>query len=187
MDIKEKVAVFEESCKKMLRIDVSKLNSEIDTDIEKQIEDEVNEYQDKEEMTYNKKVEKLEKDFNKQIYSMELESKKEVLNQKKIMQKDLKKEVTLQLQRFVAAPEYKECLLKRIDETIAKIDNTQNSILSITENDKEKYGDEIKAKYNIILNNLDNKYIGGCILENNIQGLYIDNTILNSINEKLDD
>lgn len=185
MDIKEKVKIFESSCQRLLRKEVSELNKTIDAEIEKQIKDELQEYQEREEFAYNKKIENLEKEYNKQIYSLEMDSKKEILNQKKIIQKDLKNEIIQLLKDFTKTQEYKSFLMSRIEETIQKLDNPTGSVLSLVPLDNEKYGDEIRSKYNVNIQIIDDKYIGGCILEDKVAGVYIDNTIQNSINEKI--
>lgn len=186
MNIKEKEKIFEESCQRLLQKEVSELNKTIDLEIEKQIKDELQEYQKKEEVMYNKKIDKLEKDYNKQIYNYEMESRKEVLNTKKEIQKDIKKQVQNLLKDFSKTTEYEEFLFSRIDESIRQLPNLQNANLYLTNEDFMKFGNKIKSKYNIKLDIIDDKYIGGCILEDSIAGLYIDNTIQNSINEKLD-
>lgn len=49
----------------------------------------------------------------------------------------------------------------------------------------EKYQLNLTKKYNVKLKQIDDKYIGGCIIENEAQGVFIDNTLLNKIEEKL--
>lgn len=51
--------------------------------------------------------------------------------------------------------------------------------------DLEKYQPIIIEKYNVRFKQIDIKYIGGCIIENEKQGVFIDNTLLNKIEEKL--
>ena len=68
---------------------------------------------------------------------------------------------------------------------ISKIDNVENIYIGLTNTDIEKYGKSIKQMYKINIKQIDDKFIGGCILENRVQGIFIDNTILNSINEEL--
>ena len=92
MEIEEKINIIEESCKRLVKNEIAELNKDIDMEIERRIIDELTEYQEKEEFAYNKKIEKMEKDYNKKIYSLEMECKKELLNQKNLIQKDLKKE-----------------------------------------------------------------------------------------------
>lgn len=186
MNIQEKISVFEESCKRLLKKETTNLSKNIDTEIEKQIKDELEEYTEKEEFAYHKKIEKLEKELNKQIYSLEMESKKEILNQKKVMQKDLEKQVIQILKDFTKTPEYKNFLLTRIDETTQKLKHTNHSVLGILKQDNEKYGNEIRQKYDIAIKIIEDKYIGGCTLEDDIAGIYIDHTLANSVHEKLE-
>lgn len=186
MKVEEKIKIFEESCKRLLHQEVSQLSKNIDTQISEQIKDELQEYEEKEELAYQKKLEKMEKEYNKQIYSLEMESKKEVLNQKKLIQKDLEKQVIEILKDFTKTPNYQTFLMSRIDETIPKVKDTNHSVLGIVKQDEERYGSEIRSKYNIGLKVIEDKYIGGCILEDSVAGLSIDNTIRNSIDEKLE-
>lgn len=184
MNIQEKIEVFQTSCKNLLQKEASGLNKAIDSEIEKQMKDELQEYQKKEEFVYSKKLEKMKKEYNKQMYSLEMENKKEILNQKKQIQKDLKKEVSQALKDFTKTPEYKAFLLSRIEEVIEKLENTENSVLRLLQEDYEKYGDEISQKYHVKIETIEDKYIGGCILEDKVQGIYLDHTIQNSMDEK---
>lgn len=185
MDVNEKVGIIKESCERLLKKDTTELNKMIDSEIEKRIEDELKEYQEKEEFSYNKKIEKMEKDYNKQIYSLEMDCKKEILNQKSLIQKDLKKDIIQLMKKFTESSDYENFLMTKINEVIQKNPNNESSILGIVRKDNEKFADKIIQKYQINLKIIDDKYIGGCILEDSIQGIYIDNTISNSIDENL--
>lgn len=186
MNIEEKVKVFEESCQRLLQREITSLNKNIDFEIEKQIKDELEEYEKKEEIVYHKNLEKLEKDYNKQIYSLQMETKKEVLNVKKKLQKELRTEVEVCLKNFTNTPEYEKFLFNRIEETLQKIEYTENCNLGITNQDYQKYASQIQEKYSFTLFMIDEKYIGGCILEDKQAGIYMDNTIQNSIDEKFE-
>lgn len=186
MKTEEKIKIFEESCKRLLHREVSELNKNIDTQIEQQIKEELQEYEAKEEFAYQKKLEKMEKEYNKQIYSFEMESKKEVLNEKKLIQKDLEKQVIQILKDFTKTPEYQAFLIRRVDETVQSLKDTNHTVLGIVKQDEEKYGAEIRNKYNIQIKTIDDKYIGGCMLEDYVAGLSIDDTLKNSIDEKLE-
>jgi len=181
MNIQEKEKIFEKSIRKLMKKDVEELEKSINSEVETQIKSELQKYEEKEEFAYNKKLEKLEKDYNKQIYNLEIEHKKEILNYKKEIQNNLRTEIENSLKNFVNTKEYEDFLMNRIDEVLKKVTDTENVILGLTEVDFQKY----KIKYNINVKIIDDKYIGGCTLEDNINGIYIDNTILNSINEHL--
>lgn len=68
---------------------------------------------------------------------------------------------------------------------LIKIDDKTETYIGLTKLDLEKYSDFLTQKYNLKLKEIDSKYIGGCILENEPQGIVIDNTLLNKIDEKL--
>lgn len=69
---------------------------------------------------------------------------------------------------------------------LKKIENKEDTSIGITKFDIEKYKSIIISKYNIEIKEIEDKYIGGCILENIKQGIFIDNTLLNKIDEKLE-
>ena len=52
--------------------------------------------------------------------------------------------------------------------------------------DIERYGKKVEEKMSIVIKELPEKYIGGCTIENKNEGIFIDNTLLNSINERLE-
>lgn len=68
---------------------------------------------------------------------------------------------------------------------LTKIDNKTETYIGLTKSDIERYSEILTSKYNLRLKEIDSKYIGGCILENEPQGIVIDNTLLNKIDEKL--
>ena len=68
---------------------------------------------------------------------------------------------------------------------LTKIDDKTDTYIGLTKSDIEKYSEILTSKYNLKLKEIDSKYIGGCILENELQGIVIDNTLLNKIDEKL--
>lgn len=68
---------------------------------------------------------------------------------------------------------------------ISKIDNMSGTYIGLTKDDIEKYKFMINEKYDVEIKEINSKYIGGCILENENQGIFIDNTLLNMIDERL--
>ena len=68
---------------------------------------------------------------------------------------------------------------------LTKIDDKTDTYIGLTKSDIERYSEFLISKYSLKLKEIDSKYIGGCILENELQGIVIDNTLLNKIDEKL--
>ena len=68
---------------------------------------------------------------------------------------------------------------------LTKIDDKTETYIGLTKSDIERYSEILTSKYNLRLKEIDSKYIGGCVLENKSQGIVIDNTLLNKIDEKL--
>ena len=57
----------------------------------------------------------------------------------------------------------------------------------MTQKDIYKYADEIRTIYSPKIVEMPDDYIGGCIIANEQQGIFIDNTILNLLNEKMEE
>ncbi len=186
MNIVEKEKVFEDSLQKLLQREMTELEKKINLEIESQIKDELEEYQTKEELVYHKKMEKLEKEYHKQINQLEMENKKEILEEKKNIHKNLKKEIEKVFVDFVQNSEYEAFLMTRIEQVLSKIPDSDGAILGITKQDYEKYQHQIQERFQVQVNVIENQYIGGCVLEDKQAGMYIDNTIQNSIHERLE-
>lgn len=186
MNIVEKEKVFEDSLQKLLQREMTELEKKINLEIESQIKDELEEYQTKEELVYHKKMEKLEKEYHKQINQLEMENKKEILEEKKNIHKNLKKEIEKIFVDFVQNSEYEAFLMARIEQVLSKIPDSEGAILGITKQDYEKYQHQIQERFQVQVNVIENQYIGGCVLEDKQAGMYIDNTIQNSIHERLE-
>ncbi len=187
MDIVEKEKIFEDSLQKLLQKEMLELEKKINLEIENQIKDELEEYQTKEELVYHKKMEKLDKEYHKQINQLEMESKKEILEEKKNIHKNLKKEIEKVLVDFVQTSEYEAFLIARIEQVLSKIPDANEAVLGLTKQDYEKYQYQIQARFHVQMQVIENQYIGGCVLEDKLAGMYIDNTIQNSINERLEE
>lgn len=68
---------------------------------------------------------------------------------------------------------------------LLRIGDKNETYIGLTKSDIEKYQTLITEKYRLKTKEIGSKYIGGCILENTSQGIFIDNTLLNKIDEKL--
>ena len=64
-----------------------------------------------------------------------------------------------------------------------KLENKNSIDIYLTKNDIVNYGDEIRSSYFSNLKEMPDNNIGGCIIANENQGIFIDNTLLNLLNE----
>lgn len=183
MNLEKKLKEFEESCLRMASKETEVLKEEIGKELEEQMKAELKEYTDRKEWNFNKTIEKLEKDYMKEIFYFQTECKKDILNAKEDMDKDLKQNVVRLLEEYTLDDDYKNYLFNCIDNTLSSSKGSSNVSVGITSRDFEKYGDEIKSTKNIEINEINNCYIGGCILKSD--EIYIDNTLLNSLEEKM--
>ena len=185
MDINEKLIEFEKSVEKLSNNDFEKIEKQVEDEINQAILDELLEYEQKKQISFEKITQNIEKDYNKKVYNYEIECKKQILEEEKKIVGNIKKETIENLKKFVGSNDYLHFLQENIKNALQNITQKQGTTIGITKKDIEKYKNSINEKFGLELITIDDKYIGGCILENKMQGIYIDNTILNSVNEKL--
>ena len=185
MDVNEKLQQFGQSLEEISGKEYKQIEEEVDKEIKSGIEEEVKIYENKKQTNFDKISQRIEKDYNKKVYNYEIQCKKEIIDEQKKLKENLKIEIIKRLNDFVKTNEYENFLLKSIDEGLAKIEKENDTCIGITKLDFERYNELITNKYNIKIKEIEEKYIGGCILENTNQGIFIDNTLLNRIDEKL--
>lgn len=183
MNLEKKLKEFEESCLRLASKETEVLKEEIQQELEEQMKFELKEYTDRKEWNFNKTIEKLEKDYMKEIFYFQTQCKKDILNAKEELDKDLKQNVIKLLEKYIESEEYKNYLFDCIDNTLYNSKGSSNISVGITSRDFIKYGDEIRNEKNIAVNEINNCYIGGCILKSD--NIYIDNTLLNCLEEKM--
>lgn len=185
MGINEKLKKFEQSIKNTSNDEYEKINENVEEEIKNSIEQEIQEYEEKKYANYLKNVQKIEKDFNKKVFNYEMNSKKQIIDEGNRLREMMKDEAILKLKDFTNNEKYEKFLFKSIDQGFSKMDTFKGTCIGITKKDIEKYQKNISQKYNLNIKEIEDKYIGGCILENNEQGIIIDNTLLNMIDERL--
>lgn len=183
--MEDKMKDFAISLAQMSMQDSKKLKEEVDNEINSSIEEELEEYKAKKQANYEKLMEKMEKDYNKQIFAYEMQSKKAIINEENKILQEIKQEAIKRLKELIQKENYESFLESKIQEGLAVIENNEKTSCGITKKDREKFERILTQKFKLNLFEIDGKYIGGCILENQEEGIYIDNTIQNLVNEKI--
>ena len=183
MDLEKKLKELEESCLKMASKETDAIKEDIKQELEDQMKVELDEYTNRKEWNFNKTIEKLEKDFMKEVFYFQTQCKKEILKAKEDMDKDLKKLVIKKLEDYTKSDDYKTYLFNSIDSVLKKSNGSSNISIGITSKDYTKYKAEIKKSKKVNLNEINDCYIGGCILKSD--EIYINNTLLNNLEEKM--
>lgn len=178
----EKMLKFKDNCIKNANNDAHNIENEINSKIKKNISDEVSKYKESAEIKLNNKIDKVEKEYNTKIFELEMKAKREILNEKEKLQKKLFEEAENEVKKFTNMPQYENFLLKNLQ----KFEINANDIIGLTKKDIQTYKLKIMKKMpNIQLKEIEDKYIGGFTLESRENKIYIDNTLLNYLNEKL--
>lgn len=183
--MEDKMKDFAISLAQMSMLDSKKLKEEVDNEINSSIEEELEEYKAKKQANYEKLMEKMEKDYNKQIFAYEMQSKKAIINEENKILQEIKQEAIKRLKELIQKENYESFLESKIQEGLVVIENNEKTSCGITKKDREKFEGILTQKFKLNLFEIDEKYIGGCILENQEEGIYIDNTIQNLVNEKI--
>ncbi len=185
MNINEKLIEFEKSVEKLSNNDFKKIEKKVEDEINQAILDELLEYEQRKQINFEKITQSIEKEYNTKVYNYEIECKKQIIEEEEKMADNIKKNAIKSLEKFTDSNEYMLFLQENIKNALQIITHKQGTIIGTTKKDIERYKNILNEMFGLELKQIEDKYIGGCILENKIQGIYIDNTILNSVNEKL--
>lgn len=185
MNNQDKIELFRASIDELAKYDYDKIEKEVEAEIKESIQEELEEYENKKKANYEKTASKIEKDFNKKIFNYELDCKKEIAEEERKLKEKIKSKAKEILKEFVNSDKYKDLLKKYLDDSFSKIENNENIVVGLTKQDLDKYGNFIKSNYKVSLKEIPISYIGGCTVESSLDEIYIDNTLLNTINEKM--
>lgn len=120
MDVNEKLQQFGQSLEEISNKEYKQIEQEVDNEIKTGIEEEIKEYENKKQANFDKTSQRIEKDYNKKVYNYEIQCKKEIIDEQKNLKENLKNEIRTKLAKFVEKDEYKDILIKSIDERINK-------------------------------------------------------------------
>ena len=120
MDVNEKLQQFGQSMDEISNKEYRQIEQEVDNEIKTGIEEEIKEYENKKQANFDKTSQRIEKDYNKKVYNYEIQCKKEIIDEQKNLKENLKNEIRNKLAKFVEKYEYKDILIKSIDERINK-------------------------------------------------------------------
>ena len=187
MDKNSKLELLRISLEEMANREYEEIEKKVDKQITEGIAEEIQEYEAKKKSAFDKSSMKMEKDFNKKVFNYEMQCKKDLIEEEKKLKKQIKFEATKILEEFTKKEKYKEFLIESINEAKTMLNNIQGTFIGLTKQDIDKYGNIIENKFGVKTKEISTNYIGGCVLENESQGIFIDNTLLNFINEKLKD
>lgn len=120
MDVNEKLQQFGQSLEEISNKEYKQIEQEVDNEIKTGIEEEIKEYENKKQANFDKTSQRIEKDYNKKVYNYEIQCKKEIIDEQRKLKENLKNEIRNKLAKFVEKDEYKDILIKSIDERINK-------------------------------------------------------------------
>ena len=185
MNIEEKLIDFKNSVEELSNKDFLEIKKKVEAEINDSISQEIQKYEKKKQAIYDKNAQNMEKNCNKKIYNYEIDCKKKIIAEEKMLREKIKERCIAKLKEFVNQEQYKEYLVNNINTTFYKIEDKNLVDIYLTKNDIEKYGDEFRITYNSRIIEMPDSYIGGCIVANETKGVFIDNTLLNMLNEKM--
>lgn len=184
MDIDEKLKEFYISIEYTMNKEYREIERSINREIDSSIKEELATYEAKKQINYDRTVQRIEKEYNKKVFNYEMQCKKEIIDEEKKLKNQIKEIAIEKLREFTKSDKYQFFFIKSIEDGISKFDDMNDISIGITKTDMEKYK-HMAQKYSSKLKEINEKYIGGCILENEKQGMFIDNTLKNCIDERL--
>lgn len=185
MDISEKLTQLNQSVEKLSNNDYEKIEKRLQEEINNSILNEIIDYEQKKAEAFEKVQKGLERDYNKKIYNYETQCKKEIIEQEKKLTNNIKDEAIIILKEYTDDDNYINFLQNNIKQSLMYVNQKDETTIGLTKKDIDRFEKLLSNMFNIKVKQIDDKYIGGSILENKEQGIYIENTLLNSVNEKL--
>lgn len=189
MDIAEKMDKFKEDCLMQAKKEAEELEKEIIEQVENQVKDEMEPYNIRQEIKFNRAMKKIEKDYFASLYALESEKKQKIIKKQEELKEDFRLNLKEKIINFTKSQEYKDYLLDSIKKAVQNITENENEIiLYITENDINLYGAIVKKEYpNVQIESIDNTFLGGCRCFNKSKKIFMDNTLSLAIEEQVKD
>ena len=186
IDIDRKISKIEKSCLEMARQESKLLEEENNAIINEKKANLVNNYKDELSEKYLKDIDNLKKEFNKNVFNYEIQERKKLNELKEKLVNKIKQDVENEMLEFVNLSTYKNFLADNIKGTLEMIEASEECIVYVTENDYNRFGNKLVSKYkNVKLDKTSNSSIGGCIVFDVTNKVVINNTIRNSIDERI--
>lgn len=184
-EIDKKIEKIKKSCIETAKKEAFILKQENDSFCDEKVNQMIDEYKDELANKYTNDLNKLEREYNRKLFDYELQERMRINNFKKELESNIILAIEKEFEKFVDSKEYEEYLMKNINCTLKKLKNQSMVLIYVTEKDYEKYGQKIKEKFNLKIEKMENENIGGTIVVDNYSKISIDNTIKNSIEEKI--
>ena len=184
MDIEEKLKNFENACRVDARNKKNELETQINSKIQVAIQEQIEEYRQKQQNKKQKLLNKMEKQYNISLWELESEYKQKYSDEKNRIKTSLFEEIKADLIKYTDTEEYIEYLKRNIYKTAEKLRNKENITIYLTQKDKNKIQEQVQ-NLGYRIQTMEDKYIGGCIAEDG--KMHINNTILENLKERIDE
>lgn len=186
MDLNKKIKSIEDNCMQLAQKDAQELEEKIEKISRDKLEEKVKKYKIELQEKFEREKNKIYREHNKSIFEYEKSQKMKMDRFKDSLVNNIKNKVTEKFYEFTNGYEYEQYLMRNIKNTIknAKVDEC-NAKIFIVEKDYERFKDHIVQEFPYVIDKIENSYIGGCIVINEKEKIWIDNTIKNSIDEEI--
>ena len=190
-EIEKKFAKFKEDCFKQAEQEADNLQLKIKEQIDAQVLEELKQYNEKQEVKFEREMNKIEKDYYAQRFSLETEVKQKLIDKEKEIQEKYKLELENMIKTFINSKDYEKYLKKNIEKSLEQIQEKKDSkgiVIYLTKNDKKEYSENLKKEYpNIKIELMDEENLGGSQCYCKKKNIFIDNTLKLAVQEQVED
>lgn len=190
-EIERKLLKFKEDCLKQAGQDADNLQLNIKEKIDAQVAEELKQYNEKQEIKFERELKKIEKDYYARRFALETDIKQKLLQKEQEIQEDYKLELENMLKLFVKSEEYEEFLIKNIEKSLAKVQEDKEAkglVIYLTKEDKKNYSQKLKEVYpNIKIELMDEENLGGSQCYCKKKNIFVDNTLKLAVIEQVED
>ena len=190
-EIEKKFAKFKEDCFKQAEQEADNLQLKIKEQIDAQVLEELKQYNEKQEVKFEREMNKIEKDYYAQRFSLETEVKQKLIDKEKEIQEKYKLELENMIKTFINSKDYEKYLKKNIEKSLEQIQEKKDSkgiVIYLTKNDKKEYSENLKKEYpNIKIELMEEENLGGSQCYCKKKNIFIDNTLKLAVQEQVED
>lgn len=181
----KKLEKMNKACQEIARKELILLKKENDSFSSEKIDQMVDEYKEELAVKYSNEINKIQREFNRNVFDFKQKQRMRVNDFKQSLKDDLVIQITKEIEKFTDSYQYEEYLINNIKNVLKNINDVSKCVIYITEKDYNKFYEKLTFEFNLKLEKMDNKNLGGCIVVDKIAKVSLDNTIKNNIEEKV--
>lgn len=183
--VDKKIEKLEKSCYEIARNELKELKESNDINTNERLSLMIENYKDDVSKKYNDEMKKIDREYKRNIFDFEKNERLKIKLFKQELIEKIYSSIVVECKNYINTSNYKKYLLSSINNILNKFKDETECIIFITQSDYQKFGNEIKNKFKLNVEKIEDDNIGGCIILNQKEKISIDNTLKTNIQEEV--